>query len=101
MYIGCLILYCYELEDPDCSEGIEAGSGLRVKNNEYAKYLRKEHRELHYDIVAAKGRDESFTTTQRHIYHARRMKEILAGEFEPEPYDGKADFRPSLTTLAE
>ncbi len=91
LYIGCLINYCYYLKDEN---------GEPVKDPAYAKNLKPEHREVHYDIVAKDPKMESFTTTNRHQYHARRSREIKDGLFNPEPYQ-EGVFRAPLTTLSE
>lgn len=91
LYIGCIINYCYYLRD---------SKGEPVKSNGYAENLKPEHREVHYNIVSADPKAESFTTTNRHIYHVRRSKEIQQGSFEAKPYE-KGVFRSSLTTVSE
>jgi len=91
LYLGCLIYYCYYLKD---------ANGEVVKDPAYAKKLKPEHREVHYDFVADSAQQENFTTTSRHQYHARRSREITEGTFTPQPYQ-KAAFRLPLTTLPE
>ena len=118
LYIGVLISYCYQLTDDShdhCSVGMV----------EYAQYLRPEHRELHYDIVASFDEDgvsevegrkvrrkngkgageqrrnmEDFTTVRRHQYHVRRWQEIQEGTFTPAPYEKGKD-REALAVLEE
>ena len=91
MYISRLINYCYNLTTLD---------GHPVKDPAYAKKLRPEHREIHYDIVSDDPKAESFTITKRHEYHVRRGKEIKDGVFSPQPYK-KGVFRPELAILSE
>ncbi|TVY13821.1 hypothetical protein LARI1_G008551 [Lachnellula arida] len=91
LYIGCLICYCYDLQTSDDGP---------VKNPAYAEKLKPEHREVHYNITAADPKEESFTTTNRHTYHARRSREIKEGIFVPRPYE-KGVFRAPLTTVSE
>ena len=91
LYIGCLINYCYYLQ---------SSKGERVKSPAYAEKLKPEHREVHYNITAADPKEESFTTTGRHLYHVRRSREIKEGAFVPKPYD-KGVFRAPLTTVSE
>jgi hypothetical protein len=106
LYIGVLISYCYQLTD-------DSHDHCSVRMVEYAQYLRPEHRELHYDIVASFDEDgvseaggrkarrkngkgtgeqrrrnmEDFTTVRRHQYHVRRWQEIQEGTFTPAPYE--------------
>ena len=91
LYIGCLINYCYYLQ---CSEGDP------VKSTAFAEKLKLEHREVHFNIVSADPKEESFTTTSRHTYHVRRSREIKQGTFVPKPYE-KGVFRAALTTVSE
>ena len=91
LYIGCLINYCYYLQSSD---------GEPVKAPAYAEKLKPEHREVHYNITAADPKEQSFTTTSRHLYHVRRSKEIREGTFVPKPYE-KGVFRAALTTVSE
>src|ERR1700709_482313 len=77
LYIGCLINYCYYLQ---------GSKGETVKDPAYAENLKPEHREVHYNIVSADPKEESFTTTSRHMYHVRRSREIKEGSFAPKPY---------------
>lgn len=87
LYIASLIRSCYGLTDEDAT---------KLRSNAYREKLKREHRELHYDIVAAK---QSFIHTARHRYHAQQYREIKAGLFSPVPYQ-KAGYRPQLGTLA-
>ncbi|TVY89185.1 hypothetical protein LAWI1_G005618 [Lachnellula willkommii] len=91
LYIGCLICYCYDLQTSDDGP---------VKNPAYAEKLKPEHREVHDNITAADPKEESFTTTNRHTYHARMSREIKEGIFVPRPYE-KGAFRAPLTTVSE
>ncbi|KAF7902673.1 hypothetical protein EAF00_002576 [Botryotinia globosa] len=91
LYIGCLIGYCYYLQDSD---------GQLVKTHVYAENLKPEHREVHYDITFESPNKKSFTTTNRHTYHVRRSREIREGAFLPKPYEEGA-FRTNLTTVSE
>ncbi|CZR62757.1 uncharacterized protein PAC_12654 [Phialocephala subalpina] len=91
LYISCLINYCY---------AIQSAEGELVKNPTYAKKLKPEHREVHYNITSSDPKEESFTTTNRHIYHARRSREIREGIFIPTPY-GKGVFKLPLTAVPE
>jgi hypothetical protein len=83
LYIGRLINYCYYLQSSE---------GEPVKDPAYPEKLKLEHREVHYNIAAADPKEESFTTTSRHMYHVRRGREIKEGIFVPKPY-GKGVFR--------
>ena len=89
LFIGNLINGCYDLED-----GVRGA----VKSEEYAQHLDPEHRELHYDIVAAST--ESFTTTRRHAYHMRKYREIKDGLYEARPY-APGKYRQTLSKVAE
>jgi hypothetical protein len=91
LYIAVLIVYCYELRD---------GNGEDTKTVNYARNLKEEHRELHYDIVAADSKTEDFISTRRHRYHARKYREIKEGAFTPKPYK-KGSIRLELGTLVE
>lgn len=91
LYIGCLINYCY---------GLQTFDGEQIRDPAYAKNLKPEHREVHYNITAADIEEESFTTTNRHAYHVRRSREIKEGIFEAKPYE-KGVFRAPLTTVSE
>jgi hypothetical protein len=91
LYIGCLINYCYYLQNSE---------GEPVKSLTYAEKLKPEHREFHYNITSADPKEESFTTTSRHMYHVRRSREIKDGIFVPRPYE-KGVFRAPLTTVSE
>jgi hypothetical protein len=91
LYIGCLINYCYYLQNSE---------GGPVKSLAYAEKLKPEHREVHYNITSTNPKEESFTTTSRHMYHVRRSREIKEGVFVPRPYE-KGVFRPPLTTVSE
>jgi hypothetical protein len=119
LYIGILISYCYQLTD-------DSHDHCSVRVVEYAQYLRPEHRELHYDIVASFDEDgvskvggrkmrrkngkgageqgrrkmEDFTTVRRHQYHVRRWQEIQEGTFTPAPYE-KGEDREGLAILEE
>lgn len=90
LHIASLLRYCYYLTDPN--------HGL-VSSNEYASNLRKEHRELHYDIVA-RDPQKYFAQTERHRYHVRRYVEIKSGEFDPQPHQ-KGVYKPALAALHE
>jgi hypothetical protein len=91
MYLAYMIGYCYSLVDTD---------GVQVKSIEFAKNLKLEHRELHYDIISSGPRKESFERTARRQYHARRSREIQEVMFSPLPYKDGA-LQPPLTTLTE
>ena len=91
LYIGCLINYCYGLQDSE---------GEPVKTPAFAKKLKPEHREVHFNITAADPKEQSFTTTNRHLYHVRRSQEIKEGTFVPKPYE-KGVFRAALTSVSE
>lgn len=91
LYVGCLIGYCYYLQESD---------GQQVKTHAYAEKLKPEHREVHYDITFESPDKKSFTTTNRHIYHARRSREIREGTFVPKPYENGV-FRTNLSTVSE
>ena len=91
LYIGCLINHCYYLQSSE---------GEPVKSPTYAEKLKPEHREVHYNITSADPKEESFTTTSRHMYHVRRSREIKEGIFVPRPYE-KGAFRAPLTTVSE
>ncbi|QSZ29567.1 hypothetical protein DSL72_004082 [Monilinia vaccinii-corymbosi] len=91
LYIGCLIGYCYFLQDSD---------GQLVKTHAYAEKLKLEHREVHYDITSENPDKTSFTTTKQHKYHVRRDREIREGTFIPKPYE-QGVFRTNLTTVSE
>ncbi|TGO68778.1 hypothetical protein BOTNAR_0020g00520 [Botryotinia narcissicola] len=91
LYIGCLIGYCYYLQDSD---------GQLVKTHAYAENLKPEHREVHYDITFESPNKKSFTATDRHTYHVRRSREIREGAFVPKPYE-EGVFRTNLTTVSE
>lgn len=89
--IGCLIGYCYYLQDSD---------GQPVKTHAYAENLKPEHREVHYGITFESPEKKSFTATSRHAYHVRRSREIREGTFVPKPYE-EGVFRANLTTVSE
>ncbi|TGO86559.1 hypothetical protein BPOR_0293g00060 [Botrytis porri] len=91
LYIGCLIGYCYYLQDLD---------GQLVKTHAYAENLKPEHREVHYDIKFESPSKKSFTATNRHAYHVRRSREIREGGFVPKTYE-EGVFRTNLTTVSE
>ncbi|KAF2492111.1 hypothetical protein BU16DRAFT_564575 [Lophium mytilinum] len=90
LWIACLIGYCYALTDSD---------GSRVKEAFYAERLKMEHREVHYHIVSSE-QTEGFTTTNRHLYHMRRYREIKEGTFIPVPYT-KGVHKASLPAILE
>ncbi|KAF1961309.1 hypothetical protein CC80DRAFT_589704 [Byssothecium circinans] len=90
LHIAVLLRYCYYLTDPNHGP---------VKSTEYASNLRKEHRELHYDIVAGDPQ-KYFAQTERHRHHVRRYTEIKNGEFDPQPYK-KGVYKPELAALHE
>ncbi|TGO53549.1 hypothetical protein BCON_0121g00300 [Botryotinia convoluta] len=91
LYIGCLIGYCYYLQNSD---------GQLIKTHAYAENLKPEHREVHYDITFESRNKKSFTATNRHAYHVRRSREIREGAFVPKPYE-EGVFRTNLTTVLE
>jgi hypothetical protein len=63
-----------------------------------------EHGEVHYDILAGGEQRRSFTTTDRHIYHRQRRREIQQGTFTPIPYPedvSVGDFKSTLGIVVE
>jgi hypothetical protein len=90
LHTASLITYCYLLEDPKYGP---------VNSKDYASHLKKEHRELHLEIVAA-DRTKNFASTPRHMYHVRRYWEIKTGEWNP-PEGLTKQYKLQLSTLDE
>lgn len=90
LHISCLIIYCYQLTDPLHGE---------VKSEAYAAHLRKQHRQLHLDIVNPPN-TPYFATAPGHTYQVRRANEIRQGLWEPQPNE-KGRYQQQLVTLKE
>jgi hypothetical protein len=76
-YVYGLLVYCYSLK---------GRLGPIVRHSAFARKLRPEHRELHYELTTDYPGKDGMTRQGHHQYHAMRYHQIKEGKFFPKPY---------------